>query len=125
MTTTTLIDPWIERQIAAGHLAPGARGMSRAEAADQYNAANALDQTDPDFLYSPGQAQETARAALSMVGIEITDGTRIMLTDRVAGSRCWVYLANCGQIEAAVEEHRLTTGEDISVDALISALPWE
>ncbi len=125
MTTTTLTDPWIERQIAAGRLSPRARGMTRAEAADQHNAANALDQTDPEYLYSPGQAQTVARAALSMVGIDVTDGTRIILTDLVAGPRCWVYLANCGQIEAACEEHRLTTGEQISADALIGALPWE
>lgn len=123
--TTTLIDPWVERQIQAGRLAPGARGLSRAEAADQYNAANALDQTDPDYLYSPGQAQDVALAALSMVGIDLPDGARVVLTDLVAGRCGRAYRANPGQIEAAVEEHRLTTGEHISADALIAALPWE
>ncbi|WP_440711936.1 hypothetical protein [Gordonia sp. FQ] len=47
-------------------LAPGARDLSRAEAADQRNAADALDQTGPNFLWSLGQTQETARAAPSM-----------------------------------------------------------
>lgn len=83
--TATLTDPWIERQITAGRLAPGARGMSRTEAADQHNAANALTPTDHDYLYSPGQAQRAALAALSMVGFDLPSGTRIVLTDRVAG----------------------------------------
>lgn len=123
--TVTLTDPWIERQIAAGRLAPGARGMSRTEAADQHNAANALTPTDHDYLYSPGQAQQTALAALSMVGIDLPDDTRVVLTDRVAGLCGRAYRANVGQIEAAVEEHRLSTGEAISADALIAALPWD
>lgn len=120
----TICDPWVERQITTGRLAPGARDLSRAEAADQHNAANALGPADADYLYSPGQAQETARAALSMVGIEVTDGTRVVLSDGRAGLCGRAYLANPGQIEAAVEEHRLTTGEAIDADALIGALPW-
>ena len=31
-------------------LAPGARDFSRAEGADQHNAANTLDQTGPNFF---------------------------------------------------------------------------
>lgn len=27
--TTMLIDPWVERQIQSGRLAPGARGLNR------------------------------------------------------------------------------------------------
>ncbi|MFM9378579.1 hypothetical protein [Gordonia sp. VNK21] len=123
--TVTICDPWVERMIAAGRLAPGARGLSRAEAADQYNAANALTPDDHDYLYSPGQAQETARDALSMVGIALPAGARVVLTDLVAGHCGRAYRANVGQIEAAVEEHRLTTGETISADALIAALPWD
>ncbi len=123
--TTLLYDPWIERMIGAGRLAPGARGMSRAEAADQHNAANALTPTDHDYLYSPGQAQDVARDALSMVGIVLPVDTRIVLTDRVAGLCVRAYRANVGQIEAAVEEHRLSTGESISADALLNALPWD
>ncbi|WP_454165396.1 hypothetical protein [Gordonia iterans] len=123
--TTTLIDPWVERQIQSGRLAPGARGLSRAEAADQHNAANALAPTDHDFLYSPGQAQQVALAALSMVGVDLPAGTRVVLTDLVAGRCGRAYRANVGQIEAAVEEHRLATGEAISADALIAALPWD
>lgn len=123
--TATLTDPWIERQIAAGRLAPGARGMSRTEAADQHNQANALTPTDHDYLYSPGQAQRTALGALAMVGIDLPAGTRVVLTDLVAGECGRAYRANVGQIEAAVEEHRLATGETISADALIAALPWD
>lgn len=123
--TATLTDPWIERQIAAGRLAPGARGMSRAEAADQHNAANALTAEDHNYLYSPGQAQRAALAALSMVGIDLPADTRVVLTDLVAGLCGRAYRANVGQIEAAVEEHRLATGEAISAEALLNALPWD
>lgn len=124
-TPTVITDPWIERQIRAGHLAPGARGISRAEAADQYNAANALDPEDDDYLYTPGQAQSVARDALAMIGVDVDPDTRVVLTDGRAGPRCHTYMLNIGQIEAAVEQHRLATGENLSADALIGALPWE
>ncbi|GAB04995.1 hypothetical protein GII30_02465 [Gordonia amarae] len=123
--TTTVTDPWIERLIHAGHLAPGARGMSRAEAAELHNQANALGPVDDDYLYTPGQAQVVARDALAVIGIDVPDGTRVVLTDGRAGHRAGAYLLNPGQIETAVEQHRLTTGESLSADALIEALPWE
>ncbi|GAB20610.1 hypothetical protein GOEFS_121_00120 [Gordonia effusa NBRC 100432] len=119
--TTTLVDPWVERQIRQGRLAPGARGLSRAEAADQHNAANALTPEDHDYLYSPGQAQDVALAALSMVGVDLPVGTRVVLTDVVAGRCGRAYRANAGQVEAAVEEHRLTTGEAISAAGIVGA----
>lgn len=122
--TTTLTDPWIERQITAGRLAPGARGMSREEAARQFNAVNALDPADPDHLYTPGQAQQVARDALAVIGIDVDADTRVLLTDGSAGLRCTYYLVSPGQIEYAVEQHRLVTGETISADAVIEALPW-
>lgn len=121
---TTIVDPWIERQITAGHLAPGARGMTREEAAVQFNTANALTSEDPDYLYSPGQAQQTARDALAVIGIDVDTATRVILTDGRAGPRAGAYVLNPGQIEAAVEQHRLVTGESLSADALIQALPW-
>lgn len=123
--TATICDPWIERLIHAGHLAPGARGLTREGAADQYNGANALTPEDADYLYTPGQAQAVAREALAVIGIEVPDSTRIVLTDGRAGPRCTTYMLNPGQITAAVEQHRLATGEAISTDALIEALPWE
>ncbi|UAK37199.1 hypothetical protein K8O93_18820 [Gordonia bronchialis] len=125
MSTTTVTDPWIERQIQAHHLSPGARGLTREQAAEQYNAANALDPEDDDYLYTPGQAQQAARDALAVIGIDVPDGTRVVLTDGRAGHRAGAYLLNPGQIETAVEQHRLTTGESLSADALIEALPWE
>lgn len=125
MSTPTICDPWIERLIHAGHLAPAARGLTREAAAEQYNAANALDPTEPDYLYTPGQAQEISRGALDMIGIEVPSGTRVVLTDRRAGHRANTYMLNCGQVEAAIEQHRLATGETISADAVINALPWE
>ncbi|GAA3045066.1 hypothetical protein GCM10010528_25430 [Gordonia defluvii] len=125
MTTSTLTDPWVERLIRAGLIPERARGLDRADVAHRYNKVHDFHPADPDYLYSPGQAQETARDALALVGVDLPDGARIFLTDMTAGPRCWSYLANCGQIETACEEHRLTTGEQISADALIGALPWE
>ena len=124
MSTPTITDPWIERQIHAGHLAPGARGLTREQAAEQYNEANALTPEDVDYLYSPGQAQQAARDALAVIGIAVPDSTRVVLTDGRAGLCCTYYLLNVGQIECAVEQHRLIAGEHISADALIEALPW-
>lgn len=125
MSTTVLTDPWIERQIRAGHLAPGARGLTREEAARQFNAANALNPTDDDYVYTPGQAQTVARDALAVIGVDVDADTRIVLTDGRAGPRCSYYLLNPGQVEFAVEQHRLVTGEYISADAVIASLPWE
>ncbi|OBA38977.1 hypothetical protein [Gordonia sp. 852002-51296_SCH5728562-b] len=122
---TVITDPWIERLIAAGVLSPGARGLTREAAAHQYNSANALTPEDDDFLYTPGQAQVVARDALAVIGIDIDPATRVVLTDGRAGPRCTYYLLNPGQIDCAVEQHRLATGENISADALIEALPWE
>ncbi|MEP9391109.1 hypothetical protein ABLE94_02470 [Gordonia sp. VNK1] len=125
MTTTTITDPWIERQITRGHLAPGARELSREDAAAQYNEANALEPTDPDFLYTPGQAQAVARDALATIDIDVDHAARVVLTDGRAGPRAGAYLLNVGQIEGAIDQHRLVTGESLSADALIQALPWE
>ena len=125
MTAITVTDPWIERMIHAGHLAPGGRDLSREEAAAQYNEANALEPTDPDYLYTPGQAQQVARDALATIDIEVPAATRVLLTDAHVGLRCTNYLLNPGQIEFAIDQHRLISGEDLSADALIAALPWE
>ena len=48
-----LISSWTERQIAAGILSPGARGMTPAAAAAQYNEVNALEPGDPGYLEAP------------------------------------------------------------------------
>lgn len=124
MSTALITDPWIERLIGAGQLAPGARGLTREQAAQQFNSANALDPGDPDYLYTPGQAQQVARDALATIDIEVDPDTRALLTDGRAGPRAGAYMLNVGQIEAAVEQHRLTTGENLSADAVIASLPW-
>lgn len=49
----TNISSWTERQIAARKLSPGARSMTPEAAAEQYNAANALEPGDPDYLVAP------------------------------------------------------------------------
>ncbi|GAC80821.1 hypothetical protein SAMN04488550_0616 [Gordonia malaquae] len=123
--TDTITDPWVQRQVAAGLVPERARTLDRADVARRYNRVHNLAPDHDDYLYSPGQAQQTARDALAFMGIDLTDGTRIVLTDGVAGRRGRAYVANVGQIEAGVEEHRLVTGETISADALIQALPWE
>ncbi|KHJ71276.1 MULTISPECIES: hypothetical protein [Mycobacteriales] len=123
-TTTTWLDPWVERQISAGRLAPGARGMSRADAAAQYNAANALSAADEDYLYTPEQAQAAVREVLAAVGVHVDAATTVTLTDGAAGPWSQAYLVNPGQIEAGLEQLHLITGETIHADAVIRQLPW-
>lgn len=124
MSALTVCDPWIERLIAAGQLAPGARGLSREAAAEQYNEANALDPACDDHLYTPGQAASAARDALARIGIEVNENARILLTDTTGGPRCWSYLIEPGQLEYACDQRRLTTGETLSAEAVMEALPW-
>lgn len=50
MQATSDDEVWIEQQIMRGILAPGARGMTRAEAADQHNQANGLSVGDDGYL---------------------------------------------------------------------------
>lgn len=123
-TITTTTDPWIEQRITAGLLAPGARGMTREDVAEQYNEANALSPADDDYLYTPEQVQKTVHDVLRFVDVDVPDHTDIMLTDAAAGPRAGGYAVNPGQVEAAVEQYRLVTGDSISADAVITALPW-
>lgn len=124
MTITTATDPWIEAHINAGHLSPGARGLTRDEAAHQYNQSNALDPSDPDYLYTPERAQAAAHDALRFVDIDVPDHREIRLTDLAAGPRAGRYAVTPTQVEAACEQFRLVTGDAISADAIIAALPW-
>ena len=116
---------WTERQIAARVLSPGARGMTPEAAAEQSNRATGLGQSDPDYLYAPSQAQQTARDLLAHVGITVDDDTTVVLTDcDDTGRHGREHRINPGQIAGAAEEHRLCTGDNINPDALIQALPW-
>lgn len=121
----TRLSSWTERQIAAGRFSPGARGMTPEAAAEQSNRANGLGQEDPDYLYTPSQAQSVAREMLHHVGIDIDDDTRIVLTDcDDTGQHGRDHRINPGQVEGACEQHRLCTGDAISADAIAAALPW-
>ena len=124
MTTATVCDPWVERLIHDGRLAPGARGLTREESARQYNDCNGLVESDVDFLYTPTQAATAVRELLGDIGLDIPERARVLLTDGDGGPRCWSYLVELGQIEFACEQHRLITGESIHADPLIAALPW-
>ncbi len=121
--TRPITDPWTERQIQRGRLAPGARSLSRCEAAFQHNEANCLTPADPDYLYTPGRAQAAVRALLALVGIEIAPQTTVVLTDGCSGIWCATYRVTPGQVDYASEQHRLIAGEEISPHALIDALP--
>lgn len=122
--TRPITDPWTERQIQRGLLAPGARGLTRCEAARQYNATNALSPADHDYLYTPGAAQHAARAVLALVGITVAPQTTVVLTDARSGPWCATHRVTPGQVEAACEQHWQVTGEDISAHAVLDALPW-
>lgn len=54
------VSSWTERQIAAGVLSPGARGMTPQAAAEQRNAANALEPGEADYLVAPIHGQPPA-----------------------------------------------------------------
>lgn len=124
-TRPAVIDPWTERQIQRGLFAPGARGLTRCEAAHQYNEANCLTPADPDYLYTPGRAQHVVRALLALVGIEVHPRVTVVLTDADrTGPWCATYRVNPGQVDYASEQHRQITGETVSAHALIGALPW-
>ena len=122
--TTIFCDPWIERHIGAGRLSPGARGLTREAAAEQYNECNGLVRSDEDYLYTPTQAAAIARELLGDIGLDVPDAARVLLTDGDAGPRCWSYLVELGQIEFACEQHRLITGESIHPNPLVASLPW-
>ncbi|MCZ4579420.1 hypothetical protein O4158_10060 [Gordonia amicalis] len=123
-TTTTWLDPWVERQIGAGRLSPGARGMSRADAAEQYNQANALSPADEDYLYTPEQAQAAAREALEAVGIDVDAAATVTLTDGATGPWSQAYRVNVSQVETGLEQLYLITGETIHAEAVLGQLPW-
>ena len=123
--TDTNLSSWTDRQIADGRQAPDARGMTPDDAAAQHNEANALSPEDPDDLYTPDGAQQRARDLLTTVGIEVGPTVHVVLTDGSAGSCSRWQRVNPGQLEAAAEQHRLMTGEALSADAIMEALPWE
>lgn len=122
--TITATDPWIEAHITAGRLTPGARGMTRDDAATQYNQSNALDPADPDYLYTPESAQRLVHDALRLAGVDVPDHADVVLTDLAAGPRAGGYAVTPTQIEAACEQFRLVTGDALSAEALVAALPW-
>lgn len=121
---TTWLDPWVERQIGAGRLSPGARGLSREDAAAQYNAANALTPADQDFLYTPEQAQAAAHEALEAVGIDVDAAATVTLTDGATGPWSQAYRVNPGQVETGLEQLYLITGDHLAADAVLRQLPW-
>ncbi|OBC01741.1 hypothetical protein [Gordonia sp. 852002-50395_SCH5434458] len=123
-TFPTTDTAWINRRIRRGILSPAARGMTAEDAATQHNEANCLTESDADYLYSPRHAQRVAHDLLRFVDLEIADHRDVVLTDRTAGPRAGGCAVNCGQIETAAEQYRLITGEAISADALLDALPW-
>ncbi|WP_168700889.1 hypothetical protein [Gordonia paraffinivorans] len=123
-STIAWLDPWVERQISAGRLAPGARGMSRADAAEQYNQANAFTPADQAFLYTPEQAQAVAREALGAVGIDVDAAATVALTDGATGPWSQAYRVNPGQVETGLEQLYLITGEHLAAEAVLSQLLW-
>ena len=77
----------------------------------------------PD-VYPPDRAQTLAVNVLHAIGVDVAPGVTVLLTDADAGQRCDTHRVNPGQMEAACDQYRLITGEDICADALIGAMPW-
>lgn len=70
-------------------------------------------------------SQTTAREVLRAIGIDVPVGRAVVLTDRDdTGVRGYTHRINPGQLEYAVEQHRLTTGESIAYDDLEACMPW-
>lgn len=116
---------WVEQQISAGRLSPGARAMTPEDAARQYNEAGALTVADDGYLYTPAHAQEVVIAALWLVDVPLPPGIQVLLTDLDdTGPAAGTYRVNPGQVEAALDQYAAVTGENISTEALIAALPW-
>ncbi|WP_411815823.1 hypothetical protein [Gordonia sp. SND2] len=69
--------------------------------------------------------QEMARDVLRLIGIEVTGGRSVVLTDRDdVGERVFTYLVNPSQLEYACDQHRLATGASIDYESLQGVLPW-
>ncbi|EGD57150.1 hypothetical protein SCNU_02210 [Gordonia neofelifaecis NRRL B-59395] len=66
-----------------------------------------------------------AKDALSIIGIQVTGGRSVVLTDRDSvGERAFTYLINPSQLEYACDQYRLTVGESIDYEGLEAVLPW-
>lgn len=70
-------------------------------------------------------SQAVAREVLRAIGIGVPFGRAIVLTDCDAtGVRGHTHQINPSQLEYAVEQFRLTTGESIDYADLEACMPW-
>lgn len=70
-------------------------------------------------------SQAVAREVLRAIGVTVPFGRAIVLTDRDdTGVRGYTHRINPGQLEYAVEQHRLVTGESIDYADLEACMPW-
>ena len=69
--------------------------------------------------------QNDVREALSTVGIEVPEGLDVRLSDEESGAVNDAYLVSFGQLEAAADQYRQVTGEDLGdTDDIASQLGW-
>ena len=129
--TATICDRWIERQIAAGRLSPGARGMNPADAAAQYNEANALSPGDPGYLVAPRRRPSIDEPRIfcgclhcyncgRLVGhwFPASEGNDITLVDVHRGSRVDWKSEGCEELWCLDTENIPVSGEMSPMDAV-------
>lgn len=117
----------IDQHIAAGRLSPGARGMRPEQSLpSQFNEANGFGPSDPQFLVAPAAAQSAARLALRLADHLIPPGRTVVLTDAIPGDDpgARAYAVSPSQVEFALDHLEQVTGDLISADAVVAALPW-
>lgn len=69
--------------------------------------------------------QNDVREALSTVGIEVPEGLDVHVTDEESGAVAGAYLVTLGQLDAAIDQYRQVTGEDLGdTDDIASQLGW-
>lgn len=69
--------------------------------------------------------QAMAREVLGVIGIDVGPDRRVVLTDcDDVGPRVFTYPINPSQLEFACDQYRLTTGESIDYESMVSAFPW-
>lgn len=73
-------------------------------------------------IYGERTAQALAARVLGAVGIAVPEGHDVVLTD--VDPESGTGQVNCSQLQYAVEQYNLATGEDLDADQIEEAIGW-